>query len=177
MNATRQRAPQTKFLRQFSCFDSGGHLPKRGNTTTSHLHHHCVTIEGGDNCRTAESHVPVPLLTDGVIGVAGTERASYLTKNAVVTGSMMVHVPWEESNAAGINPVGNPIHDDGRLLPPWSTIGTTCDVDHLTTKTNHNVQSHNLTTKGMLIAIAATIGSNNANNINGKAVRMIGRHG
>jgi hypothetical protein len=29
----------------------------------------------------------------------------------------------------------------------------------------------------MLIAIAATIGSNNANNINGKAVRMIGRHG
>ena len=73
---------------------------------------------------------------------------------------MVVHVPWEESNAAGINPVGYPIHDDGRLLPPWSTIGTTCDVDHLTTKTNHNVQSHNLTTKGMIITIAATIGSN-----------------
>jgi hypothetical protein len=66
----------------------------------------------------AESHVPVPLLTDGVIGVAGTERASYLTKNAIVTGSMVVHVPWEESNAAGINPVGNSIHDDDRLLHP-----------------------------------------------------------
>ena len=90
MNATRQRAPQTKFLRQFSCFDSGGHLPKRGNTTTSHLHHHCVTIEGGDNCRTAESHVPVPLLTVGVIVVAGTERLSYLTKNTIVTDIMVV---------------------------------------------------------------------------------------
>jgi hypothetical protein len=34
-----------------------------------------------------------------------------------------------------------------------------------------------LTTKGMFIAIAATIAGNDANNINGKAVRMIGRHG
>jgi hypothetical protein len=50
-------------------------------------------------------------------------------------------------------------------------------VDHLTTKTNHDVQLHNLTTKGMFIVIAATIAGNNANNINGKAVRTIGRHG
>jgi hypothetical protein len=129
----------------------------------------------------AESHVPaVPLLTDGMIVVAGTERLSYLTKNTIITDSMVVHVPREEANATGINPVGHPIHNDGRLLPPRSSIGTTCDVDHLTTKTNHDVQLHNLTTKGMVIAaiaIVATIASNNANNINGKAVRMIGRHG
>ena len=36
---------------------------------------------------------------------------------------------------------------------------------------------HNLTTKGMIITIVATIAGNNANNINGKVVRMIGRHG
>ena len=65
----------------------------------------------------------------------------------------------------------------GAFFLVFHTLGTTCDVDHLTTKTNHNVQSHNLTTKGMLIAFAATIGSNNANNIKGKAIRMIGRHG
>jgi hypothetical protein len=112
-----------------------------------------------------------------MIVVAGIECVSDLTKNSIVTGSMVVHVPREESNAAGINPVGHPIHNDGRLLPPRSTIGTTCDVDHLTTKTNHNVQLHNLPTKGMMIAVAATIAGNNANNINGKAVRMIGRHG
>jgi hypothetical protein len=128
----------------------------------------------------AESHVPaVPLLTDGMIVVASTERLSYLTKNTIITDSMVVHVPREEANATGINPVGHPIHNDGRLLPPRSTIGTTCDVDHLTTKTNHDVQLHNLTTKGIMViaAIVATIASNNANNINGKAVRMIGRHG
>ena len=84
---------------------------------------------------------------DGVIVVAGTERVSYLTKNTIVAGSMVVHVPREESNAAGINPVGRPVHNDGRLLPPRSTIGTTCDVDHLTMKTNQNIQIHNLTTK------------------------------
>jgi hypothetical protein len=38
-------------------------------------------------------------------------------------------------------------------------------------------QLHNLTTKGMVVAIAATITGNNANNINGKAVRMLGRQG
>jgi hypothetical protein len=90
---------------------------------------------------------------------------------------MVVHVPREEANATGIDPVGHPIHNNGRLLPPWPTIGTTCDIDHLTTKTNHNVQLHNLTTKGVIMAIAATIAGNNANNINGMAVRMIGRHG
>jgi hypothetical protein len=116
------------------------------------------------------------LLTDGVIVVAGTERLSYLTKNTIVTGSMVAHVPREEAYATGINPVGHQIHNDGRLLPPRSTIGTTCDVDHLTTKTNHNIQIHNLTTKGMIIAIAATIAGNNANNIKGKAIRIIGRH-
>jgi hypothetical protein len=127
----------------------------------------------------AESHVPaVPLLTDGMIVVAGTERLSYLSKNTVITDSMVVHVPREEANATGINPVGHPIQNDGRLLPPRSTIGTTCDVDHPTTKTNHDVQLHNLTTKGMVIAtIAATIAGNNANNINGKAVRKIRQHG
>jgi hypothetical protein len=114
---------------------------------------------------------------DGVIAVAGTKRVSYLTKNTIVTGSMLVHVPREEANATGINPVGHPIHNNGWLLPPRSTIGTTCDMDHLTTKTNHDVQMHNLTTKGMFVAIAATITGNNANNVNGKAVRMIGRHG
>jgi hypothetical protein len=80
-----------------------------------------------------------------MIVVASTECVSYLTKNAIVTGSMMVHVPREEANAIGIYP----IHNDGRLLPPQSTIGTTCNIDHLTTKTNHNVQLHNLTAKGM----------------------------
>jgi hypothetical protein len=109
-----------------------------------------------------------------MIVVAGTVRVSDLTKNAILTGSMVVHVPREESNAAGINPVGQPIHNNGRLLPPRSTIGTTCDVDHLTMKTNHNVQLHNIPTKGMIIPVAATIAGNNANNINGKAVRMIG---
>jgi hypothetical protein len=118
--------------------------------------------------------VPVPLLTDRVIVVAGTECLSYLTKNTIVTGSMVVHVPREEAYATGINPVCHPIHNNGRFLPPWSTIGTTCNMDHLTTKTNHNVQIHNLTTKGMIIAIVAAIACNNANNINGKAVRMIG---
>ena len=85
----------------------------------------------------------------------------------------------EEANVTGINPVGRPIHNDGQLLPTRSTIGTTCDVDHLMTKTNHDVQLYNLTTKGMFIPIAATIAGNNANNINGrtKDVRMIGRHG
>ncbi len=90
---------------------------------------------------------------------------------------MVVHVPREESNAAGINPVGHPIHNDGRLLPPRSTISTTCDVDHLTTKMNHNVQLHNLTTKRMIKAIMAMIDGNNGNNINGKALGMIIRHG
>jgi len=102
-----------------------------------------------------------------------------MTKNTIITDSMVVHVPREEeeANATGINPVVHPIHNDGRLLPPRSTIGTTCDMDHLTMKRNDDVQLHNLTTKGMVIAIAATIASNNANNINGKAVRMVGRHG
>jgi hypothetical protein len=109
--------------------------------------------------------------------VVGTERLRYLTKNTIITDNMVVHVPREESNATGINPVGHPRHNDGRLLPPRSTIGTTCDVDHITTKTNHDVQLHNLTTKGMVIAIEATIAGNNANNINGKAIRMVGRHG
>jgi hypothetical protein len=119
----------------------------------------------------------VPLLTDGVIVVAGTERRRYLTKNTIVTGNMVVHVPREEAYATDINPIGHPKHNDGRLLLPRFTIGTTCDMDHLTTKTNHNVQIHYLTTKGMIITFATTIAGNNANNNNGKAVRMIGRHG
>ncbi len=110
----------------------------------------------------AESRVPVPLLTYGVIVVAGTERVSYLTKITIITGRMVVHVPVprEEANSTGINPVGHPIHNDGWLLPPRSTIGATCDVDHLTTETNHDIQLHNLTTKGTFIAIAATIAGN-----------------
>ncbi len=63
--------------------------------------------------------------------VAGTERVSDLTKNTIVTGNMVVHVLREESNAAGINPVGHPIHNNDWLLPPRSTIGTTCDVELL----------------------------------------------
>ena len=74
----------------------------------------------------AESHVPVPLLKDGVIVLAGTERLSDLTKNTIVTVSIVVHVPREEAYATGINPVGHPTQNDGRLLPPQSTIGTTC---------------------------------------------------
>jgi hypothetical protein len=90
----------------------------------------------------------MPLLTDGVIVVVGTERVSYLTKKAVVTGSMVVNELTEEANATGINPIIHPIHHDGRLFPPQSTIGITCDMDHLMTKTNHNVQLHNPPQKG-----------------------------
>jgi hypothetical protein len=117
MNTTRQRATQTKFLRGLSWCHSGRHLPKRGNTTTCHLHHHCVTIEGRDNCRRAESHVPLPLITDGMIGVA-----SYLTTNTIVTGSMVVHVPREEANVTGIDPVGHPMHYDGMFPVPPSLV-------------------------------------------------------
>ena len=124
----------------------------------------------------AESHVPVPLFTGGMIVVAGTERVSYPTKNTIVMGGMVVHVQMEEAYATAINPVGHPIHNNDGLLPPRSTIGTTCNEDHLTTKTNHDIQLHNLTTKGIFVAIASMIAGNNANNINGKAVRMIGRH-
>jgi len=113
----------------------------------------------------------------GRYSLSNTERVSYLTKNTIVMGSMVVHVPMEEAYATGINPVGHPIHNNDQLLPPRSTIGTTSDEDHLTTKTNHDTQLHNLTTKGIFVAIAFTITGNNANNINSKAVRMIGRHG
>jgi hypothetical protein len=80
---------------------------------------------------------------------------------------MMAHVPREKANATC----------NGRLLPPWSTISATCDMDHLTKKTNYNIQHPTLNTIGMIFAIAATITGRNANNINGKATRMIGQHG
>jgi hypothetical protein len=86
---------------------------------------------------------------------------------------MMVHVPRKETDATGINPVHHSIHVDDRLLPSWSTISATCNMDHLKSKTNYNVQCHNLTIKGMIFAIAAVVTGNNANNINGWAVRMI----
>ncbi len=90
---------------------------------------------------------------------------------------MMVHVPRKEADATGIDPVGHPIHNNCRILPPRSTINSTCNVDHLMTKKTYNVQHHNLTTKGMIFAIATIITGKNANNINSKAVRKIGQHG
>jgi hypothetical protein len=90
---------------------------------------------------------------------------------------MMNHVPRKEANATGINLVSHSIHHDGWLLPPRSTISATCNVDHLMPKTYHNVQCHSLTAKGVIIATAATITSNNANYINAQAIGMIGQHG
>jgi hypothetical protein len=73
----------------------------------------------------------------------------------------------------GIDPVGHPIHNNGLLFPPQSIISATCNLDHLTTKTNQ-YPMQNFTRKGMIFTTAAAITGNNANSINSKAIGMIG---
>jgi hypothetical protein len=81
----------------------------------------------------------MPLLAYGIIEVGATKCGSNLPQNTIVIGNMVIYVPQKEANAAGTDPVGHLIHDNGQLLPPQSTIHATCVVDHLTTKMDHNV--------------------------------------